>query len=50
MGMEITINSLEEMCELMCDNYCRYPEETRDQEELDTICESCPLSKLQEGE
>jgi len=50
MGKEIIVTTLEEMCELMCDNYCRYPDTVASQEELDDICESCPLNDLQEGE
>ena len=32
-------------CE-MCDNYCKYPNEIKDDEELYDICEKCPLGRL----
>ena len=30
----------------ICDNYCRFPFNTEDQEELNAICADCPLSNL----
>lgn len=32
-------------CEI-CDNYCKYPNEIKDDEELYDICEKCPLGRL----
>lgn len=40
--MEIT----EEIAEQICDGYCRYSNEIIHQEELDRICEKCPLNEL----
>lgn len=38
--------------EMFCDHYCKFPDECDgDQEELDEICEECPLwKKCKEGE
>ena len=36
---------LEEVCEAMCENYCKFRD--LDQEELNKKCEECPLNKLQ---
>lgn len=38
--------------EMFCDYYCKFPDECDgDQEELDEICEECPLwKKCKEGE
>lgn len=30
----------------ICDNYCKYPNEIKDDEELNDICEKCPLGRL----
>lgn len=32
--------------EQMCDNYCKYPNEIKDDEELYDICGECPLGRL----
>lgn len=38
---------LEEAKEEMCDNYCKFSEQAKDEEELwNTICDKCPLNKL----
>lgn len=37
---------LEDMATHVCDKLCRHPLEVTDQEELDAICESCPVSAL----
>lgn len=29
-----------------CDRFCRYPYETKDQEDLNIICDHCPLNRL----
>lgn len=41
---------LDEIREQMYDHFCRYPDTVASQEELDDICESCPINDLQEGE
>ena len=30
----------------ICDHYCKYPDQIKDEEELWKICEECPLNKL----
>lgn len=35
-----------DLIEDVCDNYCRYGIAPLTQEELDSICDGCPLSKL----
>lgn len=37
---------IEEVKTEMCDNYCKYPNEIKDDEELYDICEKCPLGRL----
>ena len=37
---------VEEVKIAMCDNYCKYPNEIKDDEELYHICEKCPLCML----
>lgn len=32
-----------EALELMCDNYCKKPDEIKNQDILDDICDNCPL-------
>lgn len=40
---------LEEIKSEICDNYCRYPREYADQEEMiDTVCVTCPLLRLED--
>ena len=34
---------IDNVAELMCDKYCKYPNECADDEELMGICEKCPL-------
>ena len=38
----MTMDRADELVSLVCDQLCRYPFECR-QEELDEICERCPL-------
>lgn len=35
--------------EFICDELCRHPRECQDQQELDEICERCPLAEKQGG-
>lgn len=37
---------LEKITEKFCDNYCKYPCQTKDQNDLDDICEECPMNEL----
>lgn len=37
---------IEQIKAAMCDDYCRYPHEINDDEELMEICNRCPLSNL----
>ena len=37
---------LEEIAAQICDEYCKYPSQIASQEELDRICESCPLERI----
>lgn len=39
---------LEAMRELFCDSYCKYPLICKSQDEIDGICDNCPLNKLAE--
>lgn len=40
---------LEELAERICEEYCRWPQECKEQDELDEKCEACPLNRLVEG-
>lgn len=37
---------LDEVVYEICDKYCRFPRELKDDEELYGYCERCPLNKL----
>lgn len=43
---DIVSKRIEEVCEEICDHYCRYPRELDSVEELDCICDCCPLMRL----
>lgn len=32
--------------EICCDEYCKYPQQCRDQEDMDQVCEGCKLAEL----
>ena len=36
--------TIESVCAEICDKYCKYQE--RQEENLDEICEKCPLNRL----
>ena len=36
----------EEVVSDMCDHYCKFPGEVKDEDMLNEICEGCPLNKL----
>lgn len=38
----------EKLCEPFCDNYCRFPYICTDEEQLETVCEACPIQELAE--
>lgn len=38
----------EKEVETFCDNYCKFPEVCREQEELEEKCNNCPIVKLVE--
>ncbi len=44
--MDISAETLEEVKEAMCEDYCFYATITHQQEVLDQHCEECPLNKL----
>lgn len=37
---------LEKLTEKFCDKYCKFAREIKNQDELDEICESCPMNEL----
>ena len=37
---------LDKVKEQMCDEYCKYPYEYRDNEILDAVCDRCPLCRI----
>lgn len=37
---------LDEVKQNICDHYCRFPFEVEDQEQMDELCERCPLSRI----
>ena len=37
---------IEDVKEQMCDDYCRYPRELRDEDDLMDVCTCCPMNKL----
>lgn len=39
---------LEAMRQVFCDEYCKYPNTCKSQDELEEKCEECPLNKLAE--
>ena len=38
----------ESFAERFCDGYCKFPYICETQEEMETICDSCPLKELEE--
>ena len=39
-------SKMEEIRESICDNYCKYPGECFDEDDLTDKCNECPLNKL----
>ena len=44
--INIEYSKLVDVTEAMCDRYCIYPKEPGTQEELNAICEKCPLATI----
>lgn len=40
--------ALEKITEKFCEKYCKFPQECKDQNELDDICDECPMNELTE--
>ena len=40
--------ALEKINEKFCEKYCKFPQECKNQNELDIICEECPMNELAE--
>ena len=40
--------TIQEIKEAMCDEYCKYPFNTETQADLNEICETCPLNKMED--
>ena len=43
---EIVEEIIEEVIVKMCDDYCKYPNMCRKEDDLMKICDECPLNKL----
>ncbi len=37
---------LEKITDKFCNRYCKYPHIAKEQEQLDDICEDCPMNEL----
>lgn len=44
--MEDLRKTIDKVSQAVCDYLCKYPEMGMEQEELDAICEDCPLNRL----
>lgn len=40
--------TLEELTGEFCDNYCKYPNSCSSEDELDIVCEQCPMNRMVE--
>lgn len=40
------IEDMDDIPQICCDEYCKYPGRCRSQEELEEICDGCKLSEL----
>ena len=40
---------LEGLAEQICEEYCRWPWECQEQDQMDEKCAACPLNRLVEG-
>lgn len=39
-------NEIINQSEIICDKYCKYPATIYDENEMNEICETCPLTKV----
>ena len=46
--IKIDRDKLNEAIEAICDEYCKWPFNTETQEDLNVICEECPLRNITE--
>ena len=47
MEQKSIVEQIEEVCEAICDNYCKYAADAWDENgNLTDICNNCPLNKL----
>ena len=44
--VNIKYSKLIDVTEQICDKYCKYPSQPGTQEELDDICDKCPLNNI----
>lgn len=44
--VRIPKSRLRDCTEIMCEDYCKWPTQTYDQEQLDRFCAECPLNNL----
>lgn len=40
------IEDMDYIPEVCCDEYCKYPQQCRTQEDMDQICDRCKLAKM----
>lgn len=40
------IEDMDRIPEICCDEYCKYPQQCRTQEDMDQICDRCKLAEL----
>lgn len=45
-GEKTVMQQIEEIMSETCDNYCRFPIEAADEDELELHCDKCPLVNL----
>ena len=38
--------TLEKLTGVFCDNYCKYPGICSNQDELDQVCDECPMNEM----
>ena len=40
------IEDMDDIPQICCDEYCKYPQQCRTQEDMDQICDRCKLAKM----
>ena len=45
-GVYSGIEDMDYIPEVCCDEYCKYPQQCRTQEDMDQICDRCKLAKM----